>query len=35
MIAAFVRQARGDIAVLLAELGEQLDPAQVVMELEG
>lgn len=32
-VAAFVRSARADIAALLAELGQPIDPAQVVMEL--
>jgi hypothetical protein len=32
-VAAFVRQARGDIAALLAEAGEPVEPAQIVMEL--
>lgn len=32
-VAAFVRQARADIAALLAEVGEPVEPAQAVMEL--
>lgn len=32
-VAAFVRAARPDIAALLAELGEPIDPAQAMMEL--
>lgn len=33
-IAAFVQWARSDIAALLKALGEPLEPAQAVMELE-
>lgn len=32
-VAAFVRAARADIAALLAEAGEHVEPAQTVMEL--
>ncbi len=32
-VAAFVRQARADIAALLTEIGEPIEPAQAMMEL--
>jgi hypothetical protein len=32
-VAIFVRAARADIAALLAEVGEPIEPAQAVMEL--